>query len=105
MQSPQRGAVVNVFPIAAATIGSMGEKLTDFAALKKAGAVAVSDDGKPILDDRLMRDALRSCRPAEDAGGAARRRHAPHRRLLDELRCRRRSGWAFTACRIRRSRA
>ena len=54
----QRGALVNVFPIAAATVGSMGEKLTDFAALKRAGAVAVSDDGKPILDDKLMRDAL-----------------------------------------------
>ncbi len=58
MQSPQRGALVNVFPIAAATLGSLGEKLTNFAALKKAGAVAVSDDGKPILDDRLMRNAL-----------------------------------------------
>ena len=58
MQSPQRGALVNVFPIAAATLGSLGDKLTNFAALKKAGAVAVSDDGKPILDDRLMRNAL-----------------------------------------------
>src|SRR5271167_1568057 len=60
MQSPERGALVNVFPIAAATVGSLGEKLTNFAALKRAGAVAVSDDGKPILDDRLMRDALRA---------------------------------------------
>ena len=58
MMSPQRGALVNVFPIAAATEGSAGEKLTDFAALKRAGAVAISDDGKPILDDRLMHDAL-----------------------------------------------
>ena len=58
MLSPQRGALVNVFPIAAATIGSAGEKLTNFAALKRAGAIAVSDDGKPILDDKLMRDAL-----------------------------------------------
>ena len=38
MQSPERGAVVNVFPIAAATVGSAGEKLTDFAALKEAQA-------------------------------------------------------------------
>src|SRR5271166_5087717 len=60
MQAAERGALVNVFPIAAATLGSLGEKLTNFAALKKAGAVAVSDDGKPILDDRLMRDALRA---------------------------------------------
>jgi len=60
MRAPERGALVNVFPIAAATVGSLGEKLTKFASLKRAGAVAVSDDGKPILDDRLMRDALRS---------------------------------------------
>jgi dihydroorotase len=60
MQGPERGALVNVFPIAAATIGSLGEKLTNFAALKRAGAVAVSDDGKPILDDKLMREALRA---------------------------------------------
>ena len=55
---PQRGALANVFPIAAATVGSAGEKLTDFAALKRAGAIAVSDDGKPILNDKLMRAAL-----------------------------------------------
>ena len=60
MQAPERDAMVRLFPIAAATVGSLGEKLTNFAALKKAGAVAVSDDGKPILDDDLMRDALRA---------------------------------------------
>lgn len=60
MQSPERGALVNVFPIAAATVGSAGEKLTNFAALKRVGAVAVTDDGKPILDDKVMRNALRT---------------------------------------------
>ncbi len=60
MQAPERDALVRVFPIAAATVGSLGEKLTNFAALKKAGAVAISDDGKPILDDKLMRDALQA---------------------------------------------
>ena len=60
MQAPERRALVRLFPVAAATVGSLGEKLTRFAALKKAGAVAVSDDGKPILDDKLMRDALRA---------------------------------------------
>ena len=58
MQEPARGAVVNVFPVAAATVGSLGEQLTDFRALQRAGAVAVTDDGKPILSDELMRDAL-----------------------------------------------
>ena len=55
---PARGAHVNVFPIAAATAGSKGVQLTDFAALQRAGAVAVTDDGKPILQDDIMRTAL-----------------------------------------------
>lgn len=59
VQQPQRGAVVNVFPIAAATHASKGAVLTDFRALQRAGAVAVSDDGKPILNDIVMRDTLR----------------------------------------------
>ena len=58
MQDADRGASVHVLPVTAATIGSMGEKLTDYAALKRAGAVAVSDDGKPILGDSIMRAAL-----------------------------------------------
>jgi len=58
LRHPERGAVVNVFPIAAATRGSSGAALTDFAALQRAGAVAVTDDGKPILDDEIMRAAL-----------------------------------------------
>jgi len=58
MQAEERGAVVNVFPIVAATVGSQGHQLTDFKALKRAGAVAVTDDGKPILEDAIMREAL-----------------------------------------------
>jgi dihydroorotase len=58
MLSPERGAVVNVLPIAAATRGSGGEQLTDFEALQKAGAVAVTDDGRPILKDSVMQQAL-----------------------------------------------
>jgi len=59
LKHPERGAVVNVFPIAAATRSSRGASLTDFAALQRAGAVAVTDDGKPILDDEVMRAAMR----------------------------------------------
>jgi dihydroorotase len=58
LRQPERGAVANVFPIAAATRGSKGTVLTDFGELQRAGAVAVTDDGKPILDDRIMREAL-----------------------------------------------
>jgi dihydroorotase len=58
MQSPDRGAHIRVFPIGAATRGSKGDVLNDFAALKSAGAVAVTDDGKPILKDGVMRETL-----------------------------------------------
>ncbi len=58
LQQPERGAAVNLFPIAAATHGSKGEALTDFRSLQRAGAVAVSDDGRPVLEDRVMREAL-----------------------------------------------
>ncbi len=60
VQAPARGAVVNVFPIPAATVGSLGLELTDYSALHKAGAVAFSDDGKPVLDDTVMYGALRA---------------------------------------------
>jgi dihydroorotase len=59
IQRPERGAMVNVFPIAAATHASKGAVLTDFRGLQRAGAVAVTDDGKPILNDTVMRDTLR----------------------------------------------
>jgi dihydroorotase len=58
MQSTERGAIARVFPIAAATRGSMGEALTEYGSLKAAGAVAVTDDGKPILSEAIMHQAL-----------------------------------------------
>jgi dihydroorotase len=60
IQQPERGAVINVFPIAAATHASKGAVITDFGALQRAGAVAVSDDGHPILGDAIMRETLRA---------------------------------------------
>ena len=58
MQAPERGASVRVFPIGAATRALKGETLNDYAALKAAGAVAVTDDGHPILKDNIMREVL-----------------------------------------------
>ena len=58
MQAPERGAVIRVFPIAAATRGSKGDAINDYAALKSAGVVAVTDDGLPILKDNIMREVL-----------------------------------------------
>lgn len=53
-----RGLPVRVCPVAAVTEGFGGERLTDFAALRQAGAVALSDDGLPIQSEALMKDAL-----------------------------------------------
>lgn len=58
VQAPERGAAIRVLPVAAATVGSMGQALTDYTALRDAGAVGVTDDGKPILEDAIMRQAL-----------------------------------------------
>lgn len=53
-----RQAAVRVYPIGAISRGSKGELLADFGELKEAGAVAVSDDGKPVVNSQLMRRAL-----------------------------------------------
>jgi dihydroorotase len=53
-----RSASVRVWPIGAASVGSKGEALAEIAAMKAAGIVAVSDDGKPILTARLMRQVM-----------------------------------------------
>ncbi len=58
MLDPARGAGVKLFAMPAATIGSMGIELTDFEALHRAGAVGFTDDGKPVLEDHVMRAAL-----------------------------------------------
>lgn len=47
-----------VHPVAAATIGRRGEQLTDIRELQAAGAIAVSDDGSPVADARVMRRLL-----------------------------------------------
>ena len=52
---------VRVWPIGAASVGSKGEALAEISAMKAAGIVAVSDDGKPIANARLMRQVMEYC--------------------------------------------
>lgn len=54
-------APIEVLPIAAVTMNQAGQELVQFEALKKAGVVAFSDDGKPVADSELMRRALEIC--------------------------------------------
>jgi len=49
---------VNVFPIGAITKGSTGEELAQIGAMREAGAVAISDDGRPVMNSRVMRRAM-----------------------------------------------
>jgi len=48
----------NVYPVAAISMGLKGEGLCEYGDLKEAGAVALSDDGKPVSNSRLMRRAM-----------------------------------------------
>jgi len=50
--------LVHVYPVAAITMNSQGKSLAEFWDLKEAGAVALSDDGKPVMDAAIMRRAL-----------------------------------------------
>jgi dihydroorotase len=83
---------VRVWPIGAASVGSKGEAIAEIAAMKEAGIVAVSDDGKPIATAKLARQVMEYCRSlnllviehAEDislAAGAAMREGVTSTRL------------------------
>ena len=53
-----RAGKARVYPIGAVSMGQRGEQLTEFGEMVQAGAVAVSDDGKPVKSSHLMRTAL-----------------------------------------------
>ena len=50
--------IINVYPIAAITQKLEGERLSEMADLKDAGAIAFSDDGRPVMNNELMRRAF-----------------------------------------------
>jgi dihydroorotase len=58
MLDPARDPAVHLLAMPAATLGSMGHALSDYEALANAGAVGFTDDGKPVLEDAMMRSAL-----------------------------------------------
>lgn len=58
LSEAKKSAVVNIFPIASVSRGLRGEELTDMADLVSAGAIAFSDDGRPVQNSQLMRRAL-----------------------------------------------
>ena len=58
VEQARRANLANVFPIGAITQGSKGEQLAEIGEMKSAGIVAISDDGKPVLDSGIMRRAM-----------------------------------------------
>jgi dihydroorotase len=62
VERARKYAVVNVFPIGAITKNSAGEELAAFGSMKNAGIVALSDDGRPVMNARVMRRAMQMAR-------------------------------------------
>lgn len=54
----KRVNLCNILPYASVTKGEKGEELVDFEELKKAGAIAFSDDGIPVVNSKIMRQAI-----------------------------------------------
>jgi dihydroorotase len=62
VQRAREVAAVNVFPIGAITKGSLGEELAAIGSMREAGIVAISDDGRPVMNARVMRRAMEMAR-------------------------------------------
>jgi dihydroorotase len=62
LDKAKAAGLANVFPIGAITKGSEGKELAEFGDLRAAGCVAVSDDGKPVVNGMVMRRALEYAR-------------------------------------------
>ncbi len=62
VERARRFAAVNVFPIGAITKNSAGEEIAAVGSMKGAGIVAVSDDGHPVMNARVMRRAMEAAK-------------------------------------------
>ena len=62
LDKARAAGLAHVFPIGAITKGSEGKELAEFGELKDAGCVALSDDGKPVMNSLVMRRALEYAR-------------------------------------------
>ena len=58
LKKAQQEGMCGVFPIGAVTKGQRGEELAEFGMMLEEGCVAFSDDGRPVVDSRMMRRAL-----------------------------------------------
>ena len=58
MSEAKRVNLCNILPYASVSKGEKGEEIVDFEELRKAGAIAFSDDGMPVVNSRMMRQAM-----------------------------------------------
>ena len=58
IEEGKRVNLCNILPYASVSKGEKGEELVNFEELKKAGAIAFSDDGMPVVNSRMMRQAM-----------------------------------------------
>ncbi len=58
MNKAKEVSPVNIIPVGAVTLGQMGETVTDIAGMVKNGALAISEDGKSVMNAKLYRDAM-----------------------------------------------
>jgi dihydroorotase len=62
LDQARAAGLARVYPVAAISMGSRGESLSEYGDQREAGAVAVSDDGRPVTNSMLMRRALEYAR-------------------------------------------
>jgi dihydroorotase len=62
VERARRAGAAKVHPIGAITKGSAGEELATIGSMKQAGIVAISDDGRPVMNSRVMRRAMEYAR-------------------------------------------
>ena len=58
LDKAKEDAVVHILPVGAVTVGQAGKEMTDIASMAAAGAYAISEDGKSVMDSKLYKDAM-----------------------------------------------
>lgn len=58
LDKAKEDAVVHILPVGAVTVGQAGKEMTDIAGMAAAGAYAISEDGKSVMDSKLYKEAM-----------------------------------------------
>ena len=64
VKKAKEDAPIHVLPVGAVTKGQLGKEMTDIAGMAKAGAAAISEDGKSVMDARIYEEAMREAKKA-----------------------------------------